>query len=139
MVKAAQALLLYIYSTRNLEIPLTRVVQSRFPCLTKHAAPLSFFACCELKYHFHLSDSEPPPRRLKCNPPQRSYVVPSSSRRGKARPFSPFCFSFFPRVVVSRRRVLKIRNKTHHAAAGGMAICGKCEVIRRFRRNFMNL
>lgn len=72
---------------------LTRVVRSRFPSSVKQASPLSR---SELKYHFHLSASEPPPRR-DLSATLRNEVT-RFPLRVKARPFPPcsvFLSSFF--------------------------------------------
>lgn len=137
----------FSYSTRNLEILLTRVVQSRFPCSTKHASPSPSLhppRFCSLRTKISLSSFRRRNHlRRDLSATLRNEVTRflPPSRRGTS--VFPVLFSFFFSPsrgwVVSRRSALKIRNKTRRAVAGGKMICGRCGAIRRFNRNFMNL
>lgn len=98
MVKAALATALDIPHA-SWRSRLTRVARSRFPRLVKQASPLApsararALSYSELKYHFHLSDGEPPPRR-DLSATLRNEVT-RFPLRVKAHPFSVFCFPFF--------------------------------------------
>lgn len=124
------------YSTRNLEIPLTRVVQSRFPLLDEtRCSPARVL--CLLRTKISLSSfrqrttSEEDLSATLHNevmwPPPPLFHVEARHVR-----FPHSVFPFFPKVVVSRRSALKIRNKTRRAVAGGKAILWKMRSYSSF-------